>query len=320
MASTITNLINTIDVTFPVAGQDNDSEGFRTNFNIIRQSLLLTENSVEDLQTAVNALGGSVYVTATHIVARQDVTIGGDVITVDEDGNLVVTAEGKSGTIVMRPNTVTAYGAYALTESVTSVTTGTFAVDDIRNIQIGATTTLPLKGSTIYTVAQINTGSNYITVTPEFTTPAFNVGDAIEFVNPFFTGSQQSGDLYVDGDIIATGNITAFAGSPSDSRLKENIVTIDNALDKVNAMRGVYYDWTDDFLQNFAFNVYLPKHDTGVIAQEVQEVIPEVVFVKPNGDFGVRYEKLVGVLIEAVKELSAEVTALKAQVNPTQGQ
>jgi biotin-(acetyl-CoA carboxylase) ligase len=59
----------------------------------------------------------------------------------------------------------------------------------------------------------------------------------------------------------------------------------------------------------------LPKEDTGVIAQEVQEVFPRVVFMKANGDLSVKYEKFVGLLIEAVKELSGQVTSLQAQVN-----
>jgi len=315
MASTITNLINTINVAFPVAGQDNDSEGFRTNFNIIRQSLLATDSEVETLQAAIGSLGGTAYVTATHIVAIEDVTIGGDVISVDSAYNLVVTADGKSGTIVMRPNTVTAYGAYALTDSVTSVTTGTFAVDDVRNIQIGATITFP-NVSGLRTVTVVNPTSNYITVTPEFSdTPApFAVGDALHFVNPFFGTSDQTGDLVVNGNIYATGNITGFWNS-SDETLKENIRTIDNALTKVKAINGVMYDWKDSVLENLTAGNMVPKQDTGVIAQQVQAQLPEVVFTKPDGTLAVRYEKMIGLLIESIKELSAEVDELKQQLN-----
>ena len=91
----------------------------------------------------------------------------------------------------------------------------------------------------------------------------------------------------------ASGNVTAY----SDERLKSDIVTIPNALEKVKALRGV--NFTKD-----------GKASTGVIAQEVQKVIPEV--VQENDDYlSVAYGNLVGVLIEAVKELSAEVEALK---------
>jgi hypothetical protein len=100
-------------------------------------------------------------------------------------------------------------------------------------------------------------------------------------------------ELYVSGDIYATGDIVAF----SDERHKENIVTIDNALDKVLNLRGVYYDWK-----------WRPedkdhRRHMGVIAQETAEVIPEVItYDEENDRYGVAYDKLVGVLIEATKD------------------
>ena len=96
-----------------------------------------------------------------------------------------------------------------------------------------------------------------------------------------------------NGAFTATGDITAF----SDARLKDNVQTIDGALDKVSAMRGVTYHKDG-------------KQGTGVIAQEMQEVMPEVVM--QNDEYlSVAYGNLVGVLIEAVKELKAEVEELK---------
>jgi len=96
-----------------------------------------------------------------------------------------------------------------------------------------------------------------------------------------------------NGAFTATGDITAY----SDARLKDNVQTIDGALDKVAAMRGVTYHKDG-------------KQGTGVIAQEMQEVMPEVVM--QNDEYlSVAYGNLVGVLIEAVKELKAEVEELK---------
>lgn len=315
MASTTTDLINTLVVNFPVAGQDNDSQQFRTNNSIVKQSLLQLDGSVQDLQISLDAFGSGGTYTATHLVARQDVTIGNDIISVDENDNLVVTANGKAGTIVMRPNTVVAYGAFALTDSVTNTSTGTFAVDDVRNIQIGATLTFP-NISGLFTVAGINTSSNLITVTPQFAdSPApFDVGDALVFTNPFFGGNASLGDLIVNGSIYATGNITAFYGSSSDSRLKENVRTIENALDKVKQLSGVMYDWTDNYLERFHPVGSMPKADTGLIAQDVQQVMPEIVTTDGEGYLGVRYEKLAGLIIEAIKDLSAEIDEIKKKL------
>ena len=104
------------------------------------------------------------------------------------------------------------------------------------------------------------------------------------------------------------GNVTAYA---SDERLKDNVTTIDNALDKVSQLRGVTYAWKDDVEEKG----FLPsmKHETGVIAQEVQKVIPDAVVPAPfdNEYLTVQHEKIIPVLIEAIKELKAEVEQLK---------
>jgi hypothetical protein len=102
--------------------------------------------------------------------------------------------------------------------------------------------------------------------------------------------------LNVSGNILASGNITAY----SDIKLKKNIITIDNALDKVSMMRGVMYTRKDTGVRG-----------TGVIAQEIQEILPEVVH---NGEYlSVSYGNIVGVLIEAIKELKAEIEQLKGK-------
>jgi len=99
------------------------------------------------------------------------------------------------------------------------------------------------------------------------------------------------------GNFTATGNVTAY----SDQRLKNDIKTIEDALDKVRKLRGVSY-----------VNANTNEPSIGVIAQEVKEVIPEV--VQDNGGLlSVAYGNLVGVLIEAVKELSAKVDALESK-------
>ena len=312
MASTITNLITTISIDYPVAGQDNDSQGFRDNFNRIRQSLLNIQGEVEGIQSTISELGGSVYVTATYVTAVKSLTIGPDTITVDTSTNqLVVTTEGKSGTVVLRPNTVQAVIAEALTDSVTTITTGTFAVDDVRNIQVGASVTLK---NALRTVTNVNAGNNWLTVTPEFTEP-LTLGEILTFTNPFFSTSENVGDLIVQGNIYATGNITAFYATPSDARLKENVRIIDNALDKVKQISGVFYDWNQDYTSKLPSTEGFVKADLGVIAQNVESVIPVAVTTDKDGYLGVKYEKLTGLLIEAIKELSNEVDNLKSKLH-----
>ena len=100
------------------------------------------------------------------------------------------------------------------------------------------------------------------------------------------------------GTLTATGDIVAY----SDVRLKENIITIDNAVDKVLTMRGVYFNKKDDFTKT---------RKSGVIAQEMQKILPEVVIENKDGILGVAYGNIVGILIEAIKEQQQQINELK---------
>jgi hypothetical protein len=113
--------------------------------------------------------------------------------------------------------------------------------------------------------------------------------------------------LAVTGAITATGDVTAFY--TSDRNLKQNIVNIDNSLDKVSKLNGVYYNWTKEALEK---NKHLvDEKEVGVIAQDVEAVLPELVATREDGSKAVRYERLCAVLIESVKELKKEIEELK---------
>lgn len=111
------------------------------------------------------------------------------------------------------------------------------------------------------------------------------------------SGGTISGNLTVTGAIVANGNITAY----SDRRLKTDIVKIENALEKVNQING--YTFT---------MLGTGKRQAGVIAQEIEKVLPEVVSKnKENGYLTVMYGNIISLLIEAVKEMSKEIEELK---------
>ena len=123
-----------------------------------------------------------------------------------------------------------------------------------------------------------------------------------------FRNSSGSNTLTVDssGNLTASGNVTAY----SDERLKKDIVTIENPIDKIKAMRGVYYK-----------EIETDRPRTGVIAQEVEKVLPEVVMDiedtnpttgETTSTKAVDYGNMVGLLIEAIKEQQDEIERLKA--------
>jgi hypothetical protein len=97
-----------------------------------------------------------------------------------------------------------------------------------------------------------------------------------------------------------TLSATVFT-SLSDETQKTNIRPIENALELTSKMNGVYYDWIDGHNQS----------SVGVLAQEIEQVLPEVVTTNTNGLKTVSYGNIVGVLIEAIKELKNEIYVLK---------
>ena len=115
-----------------------------------------------------------------------------------------------------------------------------------------------------------------------------------------------SNDIHVTGTIKATNDIVAFASS--DRELKNNILPITNPLEKINSIGGYSFDWNED-----KQHIYNGK-DYGVIAQEIEQVLPELVQTRENGYKAVKYDKLVSLLIEGIKELSNEVEELKRKI------
>ena len=115
------------------------------------------------------------------------------------------------------------------------------------------------------------------------------------------------GNIKASADIIADGNITAYFSS--DERLKLNVQPIQKSLSKILQIGGYTFNW-DETKQDT-----LKGNDIGVIAQEIQKILPEVVNEKRDGYLGVRYEKIVPLLIEGIKELSQKVDELEKKLN-----
>ena len=107
------------------------------------------------------------------------------------------------------------------------------------------------------------------------------------------------------GEIRATGDITAFYSS--DIRLKENIQPIQNALEKIESISGNTYDWKEGYDEIHSHK----GNDVGVIAQEIESILPQIVTNRDNGYKAVQYEKIVPLLIEAIKELSDKIKVLE---------
>mgnify|MGYP005990391729 FL=1 len=115
----------------------------------------------------------------------------------------------------------------------------------------------------------------------------------------FITTSTSDGgeaNIQGSGNLLIAGNITAYYSS--DITLKENIRPIENALFKVNQLNGVKFTWNEN-----AEKAEREKgEDVGLIAQDVQKVLPEIVQIRKNGTLAIQYEKVVPLLVEAIKD------------------
>ena len=118
----------------------------------------------------------------------------------------------------------------------------------------------------------------------------------------YYLDPNQTGDsIRVIGDIVAYYS--------SDKRYKENIKPIESPIEKVKAISGVTFEWNEKSHKETG------KKDVGVIAQEVEEVLPEIVQTRDNGYKAVDYQKLTAVLIEAVKDQQKQIDELKSIIN-----
>ena len=180
-----------------------------------------------------------------------------------------------------------------------------------------------ITGSTQFVVYDIVSGASRInmdsvgnvSINTSTTTSRFEVNGAAKITGNFTaTGSLTVGITTastVAGEIRATNEITAYYSS--DARLKENIQPIDNPIAMLEAIRGVYFDWTADHIEKRGGEdgYFVRKHDIGVIAQEVEKILPEIVATRADGFKAVKYEKIVPLLIEAIKAQQAEIEQMK---------
>jgi hypothetical protein len=218
----------------------------------------------------------------------------------------------------IRTATTSQTGVVQLEDSVTSTSNITAAVpNSVRTAQNHAAAAFGIANSAFN---NSNTKISSVTITngtgisgggtgSSFT---LSIGQAVGTANSvqfssIGVGTTASGTA---GEIRATGDITAYF---SDDRLKTKLGNIENALSKVEQLSGFYYE-ANEIAQELGYNA---KREVGVSAQEVQKVMPEVIAPAPIDEqyLTVKYERMVPLLIEAIKELKQQVDDIKNQLN-----
>ena len=195
--------------------------------------------------------------------------------------------------------------------------TGTIAIPNIANLETAVAANTAKTSNIVQTTVSGNAGS---VTNGVYTTGTQTIGGAKSFSSAVNIDSTvasttiTTGALIVDGGVGIAGalnvggDVVAYASS--DERLKDNIELISNPIEKVQSLKGVTWDWNSnaDELQKTLPNV-------GVIAQDVEKVLPQLVIDRDNGFKGVDYAKLTGLLIEAIKDQQKQIDELKSKLS-----
>jgi hypothetical protein len=272
-----------------------------------------TATSITALSSSVKAVTDT-FATSASVASATETsisTISGSVKTVtDAISGRVTTLEGKDISITLTGD-VTGTGtitdlanvSFATTIAANSVALGTDTTGDYvasmtagTGITVGTATgegSTPVITNTGVTSAVAGTGVSVSAGTGAVT---FSIGQAVA-----------TNSAVAFASVSATGDIVAYSGS--DKRLKNNIINISDAVTKVRKLNGVTWKWNDDVNE-----VTKTAPTTGLIAQEVQEVLPEVVNEREDGYLGIDYSKMVGLLVEAIKEQQNQIDSLTIEI------
>jgi hypothetical protein len=165
------------------------------------------------------------------------------------------------------------------------------------------------------------TGTGNIIITGDMNTGNINTTGNIEITGTLTADNDVQADSIgvgtapsgTTGQIRATDDITAFYSS--DAMLKEDITNIPDPLEALKKLNGVLFNWKDEWIkkQGGEDGYFVRKKDVGVIAQEVEKVLPEAVAQRKDGIKAVKYDRLTCLLIEAVKVLSDKVEKLNKE-------
>ena len=244
-------------------------------------------NSIEKVYTLINGTSGA-YTVQFKTVSGTGFTFATtekNVALVYADGTNVVEISNQLAGLVVGTD-VQAYDAQLADVAGLATTDGGFIVGDGSNFVLET-------GATARTSIGLGTSSDV----------QFND----QQTDSLGVGTAASGTT---GEIRATNDVTAFYSS--DVALKENITNIPDPLESIQKLNGVLFDWKKEYIDQRGGEdgYFVRKKDVGVIAQEVEKVLPEAVAERPDGIKAVKYDRLTCLLIEAVKKLSAQVEVL----------
>ena len=249
-----------------------------------------------------------------HITSASNVTIGGSLTGITGVGTITTgTWNGSSISTsytdakVTAGNAGTGISVNQTTGSLTVTNSGVTSLVAGTNISIsGSTGAVTVNVSGTVSAATSATNATNTAITDDTSTNSTHYPTYVSATSGN-AGQKTSSSKFTFNPSSGLLTSTDY-NSSSDKRLKTNIKTVESALDKVNSLRGVTFKWKEG-----------GNEAIGLIAQEVQKVIPEVVTKDDSGYLGIRYTNIIGVLVEAIKEQQDQINTLKKQIEKLNG-
>ena len=312
-----------------VTGENAGTWGDKTNenLNVIQQAIVgYGEQSIAGSAqtTALTIANSPTLSTARNAVLKLTGTITGNQIVTIPDGieKTYTLINGTTGAFTVQFKTVSGTGfTFGATEKnaalvfsdgtnvveITNQLAGLVVGTDVQAFDAQLTDIAGLTPTDNNFI--VGNGSNFVAESGATARTSIGLGtsDDVEH-DSLGVGTPAGGTT---GLIRATNDVVAFYSS--DITFKENINIIPNPMDMVSKINGVYFDWKKDFLDSRCGedNYFNRKKDVGVIAQEIEQVLPEIVGTRPDGTKAIKYDRLTCLLIECVKNLQNQINSLK---------
>jgi len=309
---------NTLGMELMVTGEKSGTWGdiTNTNLNIIEQSQGYVNKSIAGgAQTTALLIndGATTSSDARNLIIELSGTItGNQIVTVpDSVEKSYIVYNNTSGAFTVQFKTASGTGfTFGTTEKNVALcyANGTNIIEISNQLKLGANLVdisglANTNGNFI-----VGDGSNFIAESGNTARTSLSLGTSndVQF-DSFGVGTAASGTT---GEIRATNDVTAFYSS--DVALKENIKNIPDPIESLKKLNGVLFDWKKEYIDQRGGEdgYFVRKKDVGVIAQEVEKVLPEAVAQRQDGVKAVKYDRLTCLLIEAVKVLSNKVEKL----------
>jgi len=300
-----------------VTGENSGTWGDKTNtnLNLVQQAIAgYQEVSIAGVaQTTPLAMTDATLSNARNAVIKFTGTItGNQIVTIpDSIEKTYILINGTTGAFTVQFKTVSGTGfTFGTTEKNAAIvySDGTNVVEIFQNTaQLQDLSNLAVTNGNFI----VGDGTNFVTESGATarTSIGLGTGNDVQF-DSFGVGTAASGTT---GEIRATNDVTAFYSS--DVALKENITNIPDPIESLKKLNGVLFDWKKEYIDQRGGEdgYFVRKKDVGVIAQEVEKVLPEAVAQRPDGIKAVKYDRLTCLLIEAVKVLTDKVEKLSKE-------